>query len=127
MRVLLVDDDPEIRHLVHLALSRGGGHVVECATGGEEALQSVTERRPDAVLLDVLLPDADGVELLERLRRIEGMADVPVVFLTAKSSPADAERLRRSDARGVIDKPFDPLALTGEVERLVGSPTGSGD
>lgn len=126
MRVLLVDDDPEIRHVARIALSKAGGHEVECAETGEEALAKAAERRPDAVLLDVLLPDADGLELLDRLRGIEGMETVPVVFLTGKSDASDRERLEAADARGVIAKPFDPLALAGEVDRLVGAIPGSG-
>lgn len=125
MRVLLIDDDPEIRHLARIALEKAGGHRVECAATGAEALDRVSERVPDAVLIDVMLPDVDGVDLLERLRRVEGMAGVPVAFLTAKSSAVDATRLERAGTRGTIVKPFDPLSLSDEVDRLLGSSTGS--
>lgn len=125
MRVLLIDDDPEIRHVARIALEKVGGHRVECAATGAEALDRVSERVPDAVLLDVMLPDVDGVDLLERLRRVEGMAGVPVAFLTAKSSAIDAARLERAGTRGTIVKPFDPLSLSDEVDRLLGSSTGS--
>ncbi len=121
MRLLLIDDDPEIRHLARVALEKIGGHEVECATTGAQALERVSEAAPDAVLLDVMLPDADGVELLERLRRVKGMADVPVAFLTARSGTDEAARLDRAGARGTIRKPFDPLALSGEVDRLLGA------
>lgn len=127
MRVLLIDDDPEIRQVAKVALERVGGHEVECATTAEEGLKKAAARAPDAVLLDVLLPDADGVELLDRLRRVEGLADVPVVFLTGKSSAGDVARLERTDARGTIGKPFDPLALSERVDRLIASPTGSAE
>lgn len=125
MRLLLIDDDPEIRHLARVALEKLGGHHVECAATAAEALERVSEGAPDAVLLDVMLPDADGVELLGRLRRVEGMADVPVAFLTARSGAVDAARLERAEARGTIAKPFDPLALSGEVDRLLGSSNGT--
>lgn len=127
MRMLLVDDDPEIRHLARIALERAGGHEVECAGTGEEALAAAAARRPDAVLLDVLLPDADGVDLLARLRGIEGMEEVPVVFLTGKSAAADRDRIASTDARGVVAKPFDPLSLAGEIDRLVGATPGRGE
>lgn len=125
MRLLLIDDDPEIRYLAQVALEKVGGHEVECAATGAEALERASESTPDAVLLDVMLPDIDGVELLERLRRVEGMADVPVAFLTARSGADDVARLGRAGARGTICKPFDPLALSGEVDRLLGSSNGT--
>lgn len=127
MRLLLIDDDPEIRHLARVALEEIGGHEVECAATGAEGLERASESAPDAVLLDVMLPDADGVELLERLRRLKGMGDVPVAFLTARSGADEAARLDRAEARGTIRKPFDPLALSGEVDRLLGSSNGTVD
>lgn len=127
MRLLLIDDDPEIRHVAKIALERSGRHEVDCATTAEEGLEKVGDRVPDAVLLDVMLPDADGVEFLDRLRRVEGMTGVPVVFLTGKTSVSDVASLERSGARGTIVKPFDPLELRQRVERLVGSPTGSAE
>ncbi|MDX1662051.1 MAG: response regulator [Gemmatimonadota bacterium] len=124
MRLLLIDDDPEIRHVATIALETMGGHEVECAATAEEGVERASARAPDGVLLDVVLPDADGVELLDRLRGIEGMEEVPIVFLTGKASTETA-RLERADARGAITKPFDPLALADEVDRLLGSSTGS--
>lgn len=122
-----MDDDPEIRHVARFALEKDGRHRVECAASGAEALAIAGRDAPDAVLLDVLLPDADGVELLGRLREVEGMRGVPVAFLTGKTSAADADRIRATDARGVVGKPFDPLGLAAEVDRLLGAASGSGE
>lgn len=118
MRFLVVDDDPEIQLVVRYALE-GAGHEVTGVESGAEALAAAASARPDAVVLDVLLPDADGVEVLARLRRTPAGADVPVVFLTGRSEPARVAELRAAGARGVIAKPFDPLSLAEEIERML--------
>ncbi|HUP20351.1 MAG TPA: response regulator [Gemmatimonadota bacterium] len=124
MRLLLIDDDPEILLVARLALEKFGGHEVDSASSAAEAIEAVRARAPDAIVLDVLLPDARGPELLGRLRREPGLAAVPVVFLTGKADDARVAELVSAGAAGVIGKPFDPLALAAEVERLVGDPGG---
>jgi CheY-like chemotaxis protein len=124
MRLLLIDDDPEITLVARLALEKIGGHEVDCAASAEEALRAVRARPPDAIVIDVLLPDAAGPELLARLRREPGLAAVPAVFLTGRADDPGVAELVHAGAAGVIGKPFDPLALAAEVERLVGDPAG---
>lgn len=121
MRLLLVDDDPEVAHVVRIALSETGGHEVDWASTAEEALERVREVRPDAIVMDVLLPDMDGTELLALLRRRPGLENVPVVFLTGKADPDRLAALRAAGAVGVIAKPFDPLSLGEEVGRILGA------
>ena len=119
MNLLLVDDEPDIRAIAKLALERIGGHTVTAAGSAAEAVEAVSAERPDAVLLDVMMPDVDGPAALERLRPLLGQ-DVPVIFLTAKSQSADVERLKALGAVGVIAKPFDPLGLPGELGAIIG-------
>jgi len=118
-RLLLVDDDDDIRAIARISLERVGGWDVVAAGSAGEAEAAAREAAPDVVLLDVMMPDVDGPATLERLRPLIGAA--PVVFLTAKTQPADLERLNSLGAAGVIAKPFDPMALPGEVAALVGS------
>lgn len=118
-RLLLVDDEDDIRRIAALTLERLGGWQVEPAASAQDALAAARDGGFDAVLLDVMMPDVDGPTLLERLRPVIG-ADVPVVFLTAKVQPADVERLRDAGAAGVIAKPFDPMELSGELAAILG-------
>ena len=121
-RLLLVDDAQDIRTIARLSLERVGGWTVVEAAGGEEALAALAQRGPfDAVLLDVMMPRLDGPTTLRLLREHGLGEDVPVVFLTAKAQPAELRSLRARDVAGAIAKPFDPLALPGELERLLGA------
>ena len=117
-RVLIVDDDEDIRRIARLSLERiGGWEVVEAGTAAE-ALGEAAEGAFDAVLLDVMMPDVDGPALLEQLRPRLGDG-VPVVFLTAQVQPADVEALLARGAVGVIAKPFDPMGLPDELAAVL--------
>jgi len=115
-RLLLVDDEPDIRAIASMALERVGGWDVTVAGSAAEAEAAVLQQRPDVVLLDVMMPEVDGPATLRRLRPLLG-DETPVIFLTAK---ADGARLLALGAAGVIAKPFDPLALPGEVAAITG-------
>jgi CheY-like chemotaxis protein len=117
-RLLLVDDEEDIRRVARMSLERVGGYSVVEAGSAAEAVAAAQEDPFDAVLLDVMMPDVDGPATLERLRPLIGPA-VPVVFLTAKVQPADIARLRELGAAGVIAKPFDPMGLPGELAGLL--------
>jgi DNA-binding response OmpR family regulator len=117
-RLLLVDDDEDIRAIARISLERVGGWEVVAAGSAEEAEAAARVEPPHAVLLDVMMPDADGPAALERLRPLIG--SVPVVFLTAKTQTADLERLLSLGAAGVIAKPFDPMSLPDELAALIG-------
>ncbi|HWT92892.1 MAG TPA: response regulator [Solirubrobacteraceae bacterium] len=118
-RVLLVDDEPDIREIARLSLENVGGWQVTTAASGVEALALTRESRFDAVLLDVMMPDLDGPATLARLRE-EGLIEgVPVIFLTAKVQAADRRQLDALGAAGTIGKPFDPMRLSDEVARVL--------
>ncbi len=117
-RLLLVDDDEDIRTIARMSLERIGGWEVVAAASADEAEAAARAAAPDAVLLDVMMPDVDGPATLERLRPLIGAA--PVVFLTAKTQPADLERLTSLGAAGVLAKPFDPMSLPAELAAIVG-------
>jgi CheY-like chemotaxis protein len=116
-RLLLVDDDDDIRAIARMSLTRAGGWEVVPAASAGEAEAAAREHPPDVVLLDVMMPDVDGPATLERLRPLIG--DAPVIFLTAKTQAGDLERLRSLGAAGVIAKPFDPMTLPREVAELI--------
>ena len=95
--------------------------MVKAVGSVREALDCAKIEAPDVIVADWLMPGRDGTELLDELARIESLKRVPVIFLTARSSPGELEHLRRIGAAGVIAKPFDPLKLAGEVRRILGS------
>lgn len=113
-RVLVVDDDPDIARFIEINL-RLEGYDVEIAHDGVDALDRITREMPDLVLLDVMMPRIDGVELCRRLRANPLTATVPVVMLTAKSLSADKVVGLTAGADDYIIKPFDTLELVARV------------
>lgn len=117
-RILLVDDDPDIRRVGELALERVGGFDVQICDGGEEARRVAPRFKPDLLLLDVMMPDMDGVTLYEHLSQDSQIGDVPVVFITAKAQKPEIARYLVIGAIGVIRKPFDPMGLADEIRAI---------
>lgn len=120
-RVLLVDDEPDIRRIGQLSLERVGGWQVVLASSSAEALATAGRERPDVILLDVMMPVADGPTTLARLREQADTAEIPVIFMTAKVQQHEVQRLLGLGAVGVIPKPFDPMTLPDEVRRVLAS------
>jgi CheY-like chemotaxis protein len=119
VKILLIDDEPDLRRIVTLSLSRLGGMDVLDAGDPDEGLALALRERPDGILLDVMMPEMDGPALLARLRANPGVCDIPVIFLTANVMPAEIARLRALGAAGVLTKPFDPTALPADVRRIL--------
>ena len=119
-RLLLVDDEEAIRTIASISLERLGGWTVVSAPSGHAALQAAHDDGPfDAVLMDVMMPGLDGPATLRRMRDGVLSPQVPVIFLTAKLGEAERERLLSLGASGVIAKPFDPMALPGELRQIL--------
>ena len=115
MRVLYVDDEPDIREVARISLDLDEGMVVETAASGTEAVRKAAEWRPDIILLDVMMPDLDGPTTLEILRSRDDTRDIPVAFITARVQGHEVDRLRALGASAVISKPFDPMLLAAQV------------
>ena len=118
--VLIVDDEDDIREVAQLSLEMTRGWVVLAASSGAEALERAAAERPDAILLDVMMPEMDGPTVVGRLRETPGTSGVPIVLLTAKVQGADHRRFADLDVAGVLSKPFDPMRLGDEVAGLLG-------
>ena len=114
-RILVVDDDPDIRGLLRVLLDRRGFAVTE-ARDGQEALRAFYTERPDLVVLDVAMPVLDGWKTLERIREL---SDVPVVMLTAKADELEKTRGLRAGADDYVTKPFGRQELLARVEGLL--------
>jgi two-component system KDP operon response regulator KdpE len=113
--VLVADDEPRITKLVALTLHDEGFRVVT-ASGGEEALRKAEEMRPDIVLLDIVMPDLDGIEVMKQLRE---WRPVPVILLTAKGATADKAKGLDLGADDYIAKPFHPDELAARVRAVL--------
>jgi len=114
-RVMCVEDDRDIRMILELSLKRLGGYEVCMCRGGIEALDKAAAFKPQLVLLDVMMPELSGPQTLERLRTLDVMQGVPVVFLTAKAMFDEVEALLEHGATGIIVKPFDPVTLPHDI------------
>ena len=115
-KVLVVDDEPNIRELVHVALRFHGCQVTLAATG-KEALALAASERPDLIVLDVMLPDTDGFEVCRRLRA-DG-DEVPVIFLTARDTTSDTITGLTIGGDDYISKPFSVDALVARVRAVL--------
>lgn len=121
LKLLYVDDDADVRTIATMALALDPAIEVRAVPTGAEALAMLDADRwrPDAVLLDVMMPEMDGPTLLRELRKRCDFMSVPILFMTARSRDADVARYLAEGAAGVIMKPFDPLGLAAEVRAKI--------
>ena len=113
--LLYVDDEPDIREIVEMALGLVDNLNVSTCASGELALREIPTLRPDLVLLDVMMPVMDGPTALGRMRADAALAAIPVIFVTAKAMPNEIAHFCQLGAAGVIAKPFDPMQLGQQV------------
>ena len=117
-RILLADDEPDILEVSKIALETVGGFEVEVCSSGAELLQLLPEFRPDLIIMDVLMPDMAGPEVLSRVRQLPDYSGIPVIFLTGVANGIELKALRDSGAADVILKPFDPMTLADRVDGI---------
>ena len=117
-RVLVVDDDPDIRTIVGLNLTLAGMEIGE-ASNGQEALDTLESGEWDACILDLAMPQTDGMTALRELRKANRLEDLVVVVLSATSTPARAIEGMEIGAHAHLTKPFSPAAVAGIVQELI--------
>jgi DNA-binding response OmpR family regulator len=122
-RVLLVDDEPIILRLLQVNMRLEGFEVIACSNG-EVAPRRASERPPDVVVLDVVLPGIDGFEVCERLREAPATARVPVIMVTAQAQDEDRERGYALGVREYVTKPFEPSDLVALVREAMAAASG---
>lgn len=118
--ILVIDDEDDIREVATLSLQAVAGHRVLTASSGKEGIAVAAAEGPDAILLDVMMPDLDGPGTFAQLRRTEATRAIPVVLLTAKVQAADRRRLEELGVDAVLSKPFDPMTLADDVAGVLG-------
>ena len=118
--LLLVDDEDDIREVAQLSLEMTAGWDVHTASSGAQAIQRARELKPDAILMDVMMPEMDGPTAVRHLKGDPETAGIPVILLTAKVQASDRRAFEDLGVAGVLSKPFDPMALAGEVSAVLG-------
>src|SRR5438309_1634869 len=127
-RILIVEDDPDIAHLVVRYLEKAG-FTTEHVASGREALQTAIAHPPDLLVLDLMLPHVDGLEICRRLRAAEATAGVPIIILTARAEESEKIAGLEIGADDYLAKPFSPNELVARVRALLrraqrGTPAG---
>jgi CheY-like chemotaxis protein len=114
-RVLIIDDEEDIREVAALSLQTVAGWEVVMANSGAQGLARAIEHKPDAILLDVMMPGMDGPTTFRELRKNPATAHIPVVLLTAKVQRSDQRRFADLGVEAILFKPFDPLTLSTQI------------
>jgi len=115
VRVLHVDDEPDIREVVDISLGLNPDLEVRACASGAEAVEAAAEWTPHLILLDVMMPVMDGPTVLKKLRSEPRTAAIPVIFMTARAQTKEVEHFIALGAQGVISKPFNPMTLATQV------------
>jgi CheY-like chemotaxis protein len=118
--LLIIDDEDDIREVASLSLEMTEGWRVATAPSCASGIELARTSHPDAILLDVMMPEMDGPTGLREIRRDPVTKDTPVIFLTAKVQEGDLRRFLDLGVQGVIAKPFDPMDLGRQVRELLG-------
>jgi CheY-like chemotaxis protein len=119
-KILVVEDEPENRLLIGMVLTTEGYQVIP-AVDGADALARMAQELPDLILLDLMMPQMNGFEVLERLRADPATVSVPVIVLTALAQERDIERAVSSGAQGYVIKPFEPDELLKHISQAIGA------
>jgi two-component system, OmpR family, alkaline phosphatase synthesis response regulator PhoP len=114
-QILIIDDEEDIREVAQLTLEALGGWQVQTAASGREGVAQAIAQQPDAILLDVMMPELDGLATFQQLQSHPTTRPIPVILLTAKVQAADRRRFEQLGVTAVIAKPFNPLSLAEQV------------
>lgn len=119
-QILIVDDEEDIREVVRISLEEFAGWGTIAATSGMTGLQVAKTTPIDAILLDISMPDMDGLQMCEELQADPHTQNIPVIVLTAKVLPSDRQRFAELNVAGIITKPFDPIIIWRKVAEILG-------
>lgn len=119
--VLIVDDEPHMLRVTELSLKKGGFNLL-LARNGREAVELAHREHPALVIMDVLMPEVDGLTALRQLKQAEDTRQIPVIMLTARGHVMTRQEAEGSGAAAFLTKPFSPTQLLNEARRLIGTP-----
>ncbi|CAN1211113.1 response regulator [Tumidithrix helvetica PCC 7403] len=118
--ILLIDDEPNLSEVIAVCLQSFKGWTVRLANSGREGFRLLETVQPDAILLDVMMPEMDGITVYRNLQENPDTQNIPVILLTAKVQASDRERFSQLGVVGTIAKPFNPVTLADQVAQLLG-------
>ena len=118
-RILLIDDEETIQEVVQVGIEIETGWQVAIASSGSEGIAVAARQQPDAILLDVMMPDMDGISTLSQLKANAKTQSIPVIFLTAKTQAADKNLFQSLGVVGVITKPFNSMTLASRIAKML--------
>ena len=114
-RILIIDDEDDIREVAALSLETVAGWNVLTANSGTDGIRKAEDEQPDAILMDVMMPAMDGPTTFREMQKNPAISHIPVLLLTAKVQGVDQRRFAGLDVSGVLFKPFDPLTLAEQM------------
>ena len=119
-QILIIDDDEDVLAVTQLALKAVGGWDVLVATSGSEGLVKALNEHPDAILLDVMMPDMDGISTFHALQANPATQFIPVILMTAKVQAAEQRRFAHLGVASIITKPFKAMKLPSQISEVLG-------
>jgi CheY-like chemotaxis protein len=119
-RILIIDDEDDIREVAALSLEATADWTIYTACGGRDGMEVAEREQPDAILMDVMMPEMDGPTTFKQMQQNPAIAKIPVVLLTAKVQGADQRRFAGLGVAAVLFKPFDPLTLAAQICEVLG-------
>jgi CheY-like chemotaxis protein len=117
--ILLIDDEPNLAQVIAVCLESFKGWKVQIANSGKAGLSIVESLKPDAILLDVMMPEMDGITVFQHLQQNPNTQNIPVILLTAKVQASDRAKFAQLDIAGAIAKPFEPLQIADQIAELL--------
>lgn len=123
MRVLVAEDDPDIQVILRMVLTRMGQCEVTVMDQGDQVVGLAKSWQPGLILLDMMLPEMSGMDICKALKTDPATKATPIIFLTARTQPAEMEEGLRQGAAGYLAKPFDPMTLISQINDII-SPFG---
>lgn len=119
-KILIIDNEAAIQEVTQICLQTVAGWLVIAADSGQEGLEKAAQEQPDAILLDVMMPDMDGLTTFQKLQENPATCTIPVLLLTAKVQATDRQRYAELGIREAIAKPFSPLELANQIATALG-------
>ena len=118
-RILIIDDEETIQTVVQFGIKMTAGWEVFTASSGQEGIKAAQSKQPDVILLDVMMPDMDGIATFKELQSHSQTEQIPVIFLTAKAQTAEKRQFNDLGVSGVITKPFNSLDLPEQITKIL--------
>ena len=118
--ILLIDDEETIQEVVQVGIMIEADWQVEIASSGSAGIDLAQNNQPDAILLDVMMPEMDGIETLSRLKNNDRTSAIPVIILTAKAQAEEKNQFQSLGVADVITKPFNSMTLASQIAKILG-------